>query len=83
MNQCDKKLASAKPPESLHEKALGRLFSVFTSSLLLRLDEHDTAIFRLRSTTRLEGSHPQNLVIPHLRPLLISLHEEAIPHLTL
>ena len=37
--------------------------------------EHDTPI--------LEGSHPQNLVIPHLLPLLISLHEEAIPHLTL
>ena len=34
--------------------------------------EHDTAI--------LEGSHPHNLVIPHLLPLLISLHEEAIPH---
>ena len=33
--------------------------------------EHDTPI--------LEGSHPQNLVIPHLLPLLISLHEEAIP----
>ena len=40
--------------------------------------EHDAAIFRLRSTTRLEGSHPQNLVIPHLLPLLISLHEEAV-----
>ena len=34
--------------------------------------EHDTPI--------LEGSHPQNLVIPHLRPLLVSLHEEAVSH---
>ena len=42
--------------------------------------EHDTPIFRLRSTTRLEGSHPHNLVIPHLFPLLVSLHEEAVPH---
>ena len=42
--------------------------------------EHDTPIFRLRSTTRLEGSHPQNLVIPHLLPLLISLHEEAVTY---
>ena len=28
----------------------------------------------------LEGSHPHNLVIPHLLPLLISLHEEAVTY---
>ena len=28
----------------------------------------------------LKGSHPHNLVIPHLLPLLVSLNEEAIPH---
>ena len=34
------KVSTTKPSESPHEKAPGRLFSVFTSSLLLRLDEH-------------------------------------------
>lgn len=34
--------------------------------------EHDTPI--------LEGSHPQNLIIPHLLPLLISLHKEAVTY---
>ena len=38
----------------------------------LTSQEHDASI--------LEGSHPQNLVIPHLRPTLIGLHEEAVLH---
>ena len=41
-------------------------------SISLTSQEHDASI--------LEGSHPHNLVIPHLLPLLTGLHEEAVFH---